>query len=437
MTDLLRDNFDNGLGACLQLLLTFGLMVWLVRHKMAVGYAILLGTVFLAVIRWMPPGEFFLSASASATNLKMWDLMAMIVLITFLGEVLGHVENLAKLVASILGLVRSRKVAMGALPAIIGLLPMPGGAMLSAPMVREVARGTNADPTRETLTNYWFRHIWEYVCPLYPGIVLISKLMDESVMVVIVYNLPLTIAAIIAGIFICFRGIDGKGEAPPRHRGILPILDAVWPVGFVILCTAVPMILEARGVELPRFLSRQSEIKWPLLGSISLVLIILHATHRIGAAKTWSMMKKSVTLEMAALVYGVILLQRLLEITQIADSVRQYLDWVGVPELLVVFIVPFAVAALTGMTVAFVGISFPLLASYLRLDDGSVHHIRVMFAFASGYMGIMLTPLHLCMVLTLDYFKGNRAKLYRSLFPLTIAVIAVAAGIAIVYEIVT
>ena len=60
-------------------------------------------------------------------------------------------------------------------------------------------------------------------------------------------------------------------DRPSGRRGLLPLLAAVWPVGFVILCTAVPMILQAGGVTMPRWAGRDSLIKWPMLGSIAIV----------------------------------------------------------------------------------------------------------------------------------------------------------------------
>ena len=40
----------------------------------------------------------------------------------------------------------------------------------------------------------------------------------------------------------------------------------------------------------------------------------------------------------------------------------------------------------------------------------------VTFAFASGFAGVMLSPTHLCLVLTLQYFKADMAGTYRLLY---------------------
>ncbi len=432
--EFLRACFDNGLGACVQLILTFALMVWLLRRKLAVGYALLAGCAFLAVSSWMPARQVFGSLKDTATNLRTINLFAIVVLITFMGEVLGHVENLAQLVQTVLGLVRSRKAAMGMLPAIVGLLPMPGGAMLSAPMVEELGREINAPAESKTLINHWFRHIWEYSCPLYPGIVLLASMMGKSVIWFILYNLPLSLTAVLAGIVVCFRDIPKECRPTQAgRRGILPLLGAVWPVGFVILCTAVPLILLAGGANVPAWAGGRSAVQWPLIGAICVVIFVLYVRHRISWSVTRPMLAKAFKLDLMALVYGVMLLRNLLNATGAAADVQRLLSWLSVPDMIVLFILPFSVGMLTGVTVAFVSISIGVLEPYLLTPD--VDHFRVMFAFASGFMGVMISPVHLCFVLALDYFKAERARVYRRLIPLGLIVIAVAAAIALAGEI--
>ena len=35
------------------------------------------------------------------------------------------------------------------------------------------------------------------------------------------------------------------------------------------------------------------------------------------------------------------------------------------------------------------------------------------FAFASGFTGVMFSPVHMCFVLTGEYFKADRGVIYR------------------------
>jgi len=85
------------------------------------------------------------------------------------------------------------------IPALLGLIPMPAGAMFSAPMVKEVGGRVGLTPEEETFVNYWFRHIWEFVWPLFPGIILFAGLLKVEIQKVILVQFPLTIVTVIVG----------------------------------------------------------------------------------------------------------------------------------------------------------------------------------------------------------------------------------------------
>ena len=64
------------------------------------------------------------------------------------------------------------KLALHFIPIVIGLVPMPAGALVSATASKDIAKRTNLSPEESTFINYWFRHLWEYWWPLYPGVLM-------------------------------------------------------------------------------------------------------------------------------------------------------------------------------------------------------------------------------------------------------------------------
>jgi hypothetical protein len=48
----------------------------------------------------------------------------------------------------------------------------------------------------------------------------------------------------------------------------------------------------------------------------------------------------------------------------------------------------------------------------------------LVLAFSMGYAGMMLSPVHLCFLLTADYFSSSIIKVYRYLIPCVISVMA-------------
>ncbi|HDS30691.1 MAG TPA: DUF401 family protein, partial [Firmicutes bacterium] len=95
-------------------------------------------------------------------------LLAMVVFILILSKCMKEAGALEELVGSMREVLRDNRFTIGFLPALIGLLPMPGGALFSAPMIEKLSDEAKLSPETRTYLNYWFRHVWEYSYPLYP-----------------------------------------------------------------------------------------------------------------------------------------------------------------------------------------------------------------------------------------------------------------------------
>jgi hypothetical protein len=48
----------------------------------------------------------------------------------------------------------------------------------------------------------------------------------------------------------------------------------------------------------------------------------------------------------------------------------------------------------------------------------------LVLAFSMGYAGMMLSPVHLCFLLTVDYFSTSLIKVYKYLLPCVMSVMA-------------
>ena len=105
---------------------------------------------------------------------------------------------------------------------------------------------------------------------------------------------------------------------------------------------------------------------------------------------------------------------------------HQGLNQLGVPPLILLVVLPFAIGLMTGIAIAFVGVAFPILLPIFTGGDNLF--VYLMLAYASGYCGVLLSPLHLCLVLTKDYFKAELRKVYRIL----LAPVGVVWGVALV-----
>jgi len=151
------------------IVLVFAVMLAGIRLKLGLGLSILAGSLVLALLFGMTPAAWIKAIPKALLTEEAFVLCAIIAVILVFSALYSASGQSARFMSAIRGRIRSRSLLLVFFPALIGLLPMPGGAIFSAPMVQKAAEELDVSPRDQTLINYWFRHIWELAWPLYPA----------------------------------------------------------------------------------------------------------------------------------------------------------------------------------------------------------------------------------------------------------------------------
>ena len=389
----------------IKLLVVITVIIFLIRKKWNLGYIILLSSLLLGLLFGLNPKEIGINFVQAIMDPVTIRLIGIIVLVLLLSSILKRIESLKDIVDSLQKLVKDYRLILAFIPSFLGLLPMPAGAMFSAPMVKEIGDRAGLNPEEVTFVNYWFRHIWEFVWPLYPSIILLSALLEVEVREIMIVQFPITLIALMLGLIWEQRYLR-RDEASDKREdfglNIKKLFFSIWPILLVIFMVII--------------------IKIDLLISLITVIISLILLNR-SKMKTEviiEIIKKDIPLNTVVLIVGIMIFKRMLQTTGAVMVIPELFTELGVHPLVILFFIPFLIGMLTGITSAIVGISFPILLPFI-VTRGEVNLNYAMFAFVGGYMGHMLSPMHLCLVVTNDYFKADMGKIYKMLIlPLTI-----------------
>jgi hypothetical protein len=261
-------------------------------------------------------------------------------------------------------------------------------------MVQEAAGGIPVSPERRAFINYWFRHIWEYCSPLYPGIILVAAVTKLPLNKVVLSQLPLPIALVIVGTLFCFRGVPAS--ALPDVRRKEDFRDLI-----VSLLPIIASILLVVGFKLN------------LSAAMAAIVITLFIVYRYPVSEILTAVRESISLNVILMVFGIMAFKGMLDASGAIERLPILFRESGMPPAAVYFSLPFLVGLLTGLTVGFVGSTFPIIVA---MTGGNPDPAVVTFAFASGFAGVMLSPTHLCLLLTVQYFKADLAGTYRLMY---------------------
>jgi len=397
----------------LKVLSVFAVIIILARKKVNLGTVMVTAAVVLGLLFELSLGELLAVVRSSITAPSTLNLAAALVLVMFLERIMRQQLIMQRLVNSLKSLVGDSRAVMAMLPALVGLLPSPGGALFSAPMVEEVSQGMEITPERKSFINYWYRHLWEFFFPLWPAILLAAEIFDVPVRDLIAVQIPFTIAAIVVGIPTAFGGVancltrDLNGNHETRRQHLLDLAVGIGPVVMVIA-----LVLLA---------------KLEISVSIGAVVLALLLLYRYSPRRLAELAKEALAPGVIILAIGVILFKNMLVACGAVEALSSFFTSLGIPILLIFFALPFIVGLLTGISLGFVGATFPL---FLGLLGSSSLDLRLIaFAFASGCAGVMLSPLHLCLVLTVQYFEADFDRVYRMLIIPEVVMVLIAAAL--------
>jgi integral membrane protein (TIGR00529 family) len=399
----------------LKLSLILILLIFLIKKKIPVGISLFCGGILLGLLFGMSVFQILKKSLSSAVEKETLNLLGLVILIVFFGNLLKLIENLSDLTKALENLVRNTKVVLMMIPAVIGFLPMPGGALLSAPMVEEVGTRKALSPEIKTMMNYWFRHIWECCFPLYAGIILSSALLQVSLWKIVAVQFILSPFMVILGLVFCTSKVklqesDSSLENKLKKPFLL-LVKSIWPV---VLVVALSLFLRI-----------------DMMIALGLVILLLIFIRKVKFKAILTIFKETVTFDVVVLILGVMIFKGLLDSSGAVKVMPEQMMRLGIPKLAVVGIIPLTVGVLTGVTSAFVGVSYPILLPFLiphQMDWG-----LVMLVYACGFIGVMLSPVHFCLILTKDYFKADLLKVYKlillpSLFLILLALLLVISG---------
>ena len=418
--------------AMLRILAVFAGVLVLDRVGLGLGLSLMAGAV--AVDLWAGRGVAAVAGDLghALSRPEMWLLLAVIALILEVGRFMAANHNAAVVVAAArrLGGRYGRAASVMILPAVIGLIPMPGGALFSAPLVANTVPGESWPAAWKSAVNYWFRHVWEFWWPLYPVVILTLSIFRLETWQFVAAMCPFSIVAIGAGGLFLVRPHLGTLVEPRPVEEELP--PGAWrlalPLGLILGSALVLPPLLALGF--PAWTASVRKLAAMLVGLVAAVGLIRSDERHDPDARPFRGLLRRESLNILLALAGVLIFQILLERSGLIPAAAAELLGSGIPPVTVVAVLPFVAGLVTGIGIGYAGTSFPLVVGLLQQDGSGLSVLATLvLAFGCGYAGMMLSPVHLCLVLTRDYFRAPFAPIYRQILPCVLAILAAAVGL--------
>ncbi|EGO65492.1 DUF401 family protein [Acetonema longum] len=395
----------------IKILVVLILIVILLNRKVKLGNSMLAGSALLFF--WTGPSMGKVSEAVSTTLVSpsTWEIIFALYFVMCLEYQLRTKGIIDGFMASARSIFNSDRLLLVVMPSFLGFLPSLGGAIFSAPLVENAGKDYELTAEKKTVINYWFRHVWEFTNPLFTGMLLASQLSGIPLSRLVVSMSWVTILAFIIGWIFLISPLKLKS----RNEAAQPEQQAENEKWRYILLAAGPVLANLALVVL-----------FQISAAISMTIVVVAMTIilRQGASDIRAMLNHALDQKLLWGVFNILFFQNILRLSGAVTDITVLLNSFAIPAALVVGIIAFLGGLLTGTSQGFVAIAFPFIA---LLSPGDIFLVTV--CFIAGTAGHMLSPAHLCLVVTLDYFKANFAKSIRPVFILEIMMLAASYGI--------
>jgi integral membrane protein (TIGR00529 family) len=389
--------------ALIAMALALTLLVVLLRLKVKLGRSMLLSSIALAVLLKVTPGEFWNTVVDEwqnkplnqTTGYLFITLTVLVISVNVLGIAMKETGVSQRLTPALQGLFRSRRFALAAIPMMMGMLPTPGGIMLSAPMVRDLGDRIGVERSRLAAINFFFRHQWESVWPLFPAVPLIQSMFGISAFKLIAHNMAIMLLGALGGvIFLLLSGIPPRDKEQQVYgrfgHNIRNFIHAFWPI---VLVAALYASLNLS----------------PAI-TILLAIFIFLILHKVPLNRWAALFKSGAEPDFALLILGALLFKLNLQVGRAIPAVVQFFSDKNVPPYFLIFFLPMLVGFLTGVTMPTVAITFPFLMPFIGTGQQTKVELETL-AFSGLLCGLFLTPVHLCLALSASYFEAPLMKI--------------------------
>ena len=369
------------------------LIVVLLRFKVLIGPAILSGGLLIWLFESRSFEKLWVAFTETLTMQRTWDLLLCLYFVMCLEVELRKSGSLHGMVVTLRNIFSSNKVTLAFMPAFLGLLPSLGGARFSAPIVQEASEGIAVDDEQKSAINLWFRHIFEFSNPLMPGVILACGIANVSIGDLIDQVGWVTILCFVLGwifLIVPLKITDPEKATNTQHDRSIDwksLILAFGPIvtSFLLIVAFNVQAALAMGLVVVAFIPLYFWFKRPI---------------SVKSVFTESLDKK-LFFNVVCILYFI----QLLTVIGTLDEIVNVFNNSALPKAVIIACLSFIFGVMTGMGQGYIAIVMPIVA---LMAPGNI--VLVGIAMVYGMAGQMVTPTHLCILVTVEYFKSRLWK---------------------------
>lgn len=393
--------------------------MYLSVKKMSLSKVMFIATVVIALTSGLTPGVIASTVWSAFIEKGTLELAAAVLTIGLFSTTMKEFGFLEKTVSGLAAFLGNVKAAIMAVPALIGTMPVLGGAALSAPLVDKLGSSLDLKPETLAAANLVFRHGMFFLFPFSPSLILAAQLTGLTVSDLIKRLWPLSIVIWALGYF-----------AHLRKAKVIPA-SAQAQAETAATATAAPGGRLSGLVEFLKYGGPLiSALLLGLLLKLPLWIALLAGTalaYGLGLYEKRELPKPSALLKGAnfsqvTAMFWIMAFKAFVTASPVFPALVSKATEQGVSPAMMALVLPLLFGFGSASQTTTIGVLIPILIPLGESPAVRLAYLAVIYG--ASFTAYFFSPLHMCQVLTCQYFKVDFTKMYRYNWTILVGLLA-------------
>lgn len=388
----------------LKLALIFILVMVIISRKQPIYTAVSIGALLTWLLYGISLKDGFSAILTGALSKSTLSLIVVMYIVTFLQKMMEQRGAIYRAQKGLSALFNNRWVNCAAAPTFIGMLPTPNAAFIAGDIVKASA-GEYLTHEEMAVTTTYFRHVSESFMPTYTAILTALTLAGIAAGDFVVAMLPIVAVIIASG---CFWFLRGKvpmstGEQPSKNKGadLLEILKGLWPIITVILIVIF--------------------LGWEVYQAAALILVCYFFVHKFNFEEIKPYFRSSFQEKLVFNTFAVMIFKEFLTASGAINALPDFFAQLPIPTFLV-FVLIFLFGTIVSGSTAIIVLCLPVAMASVPAAGLPLLVLLMGVIYAASQM----SPTHICLALTAEYFGISLGTLVRKSIPPIMTTVAFA-----------
>jgi integral membrane protein (TIGR00529 family) len=373
-------------------ILSFFSIPLLTKKKVSIGVAICTCACILSILSGLGIKVFFdvfIKTMTDPNKIKQYIVIAQI---GILGVLLKKYNFINKIINCLTKVIKNKRIILMLIPSLVGLLIVPGGAIISAPFVDRIGDESKIPKTERAIINLIYRHISMNIMPYSTGLLIVTLLVPQiSIYSLIGLNSIFVIIYCLVGYFIYIRKIENV-KVDSNESSISDLINLLKYTSPIYIAVVLNILFDV-------------EFHIGLLVNF-IAVYLLNPTKEFVKD-----IAGAFNIKVLLSIIGVYMIQELIGKMEYLNHYLLQLFSNTNTTMVGIIVISVFFGLTTGFQPTALGVILPILGT-LRITNNLLL-LYSHFAFVWSFLGYFFSPLHLCQLFTCEFLDVKTSELYR------------------------